>query len=207
MPIKLILLFAVTEFVVSLTPGPAVFLIVSQGMRAGFRPSLRGILGIETGNTIFFTLSALGLGALLTASANLFQAVKWVGAAYLIVVGLKMIFSKHSALEYRDARATGKRSFALFAQGLLTQLINPKALIFYSALLPQFITPGGPVVKQFVTLGVVTMCVEVPILMSYGWLAEKGVNLVPKKFSTLPERIAGVCLLGAGAGLASMRKF
>jgi homoserine/homoserine lactone efflux protein len=206
MPIKLILLFAITEFVVSLTPGPAVFLVVSQGMRAGFRPSLRGILGIETGNTIFFVLSALGLGAVLAASANLFQAVKWVGAAYLIVAGLKMIFSKGAVLEHRDSRVNSKRSFALFAQGLLTQLVNPKALIFYSALLPQFITPGGPVVKQFVTLGVVSMCVEVPILMGYGWLAERGMTLLPKKFAALPERIAGVCLVGAGAGLASMRK-
>ncbi len=205
MSLKLILLFALTEFLVSLSPGPAVFLIVSQGMRSGFRSSLRGILGIETGNTIFFALSALGLGALLVASANLFQAVKWVGAAYLIVTGARMIFTRHATTGSPDARVASKRSFALFSQGLLTQLVNPKALIFYAALLPQFIAPGA-VLRQFVVLGVVSMCVEVPILMCYGWLAERGMSLLPKKFSALPDRIAGVCLVGAGAGLASLRK-
>ena len=205
MSLKIILLFALTEFLVSLSPGPAVLLIVSQGMRSGFRSSLRGILGIETGNTIFFTLSALGLGAVLVASANLFQAVKWVGAAYLIVTGVRMALARHVVPESPNPGVAGKRSFALFSEGLLTQLVNPKAVIFYAALLPQFIAPG-PVLKQFVVLGVVSMCVEVPILMAYGWLAERGTSLLPKKFSALPDRIAGVCLVGAGAGLASLRK-
>ena len=205
MSLKLILLFAVTEFLVSLSPGPAVLLVVSQGMRTGFKSSLRGIVGIETGNTIFFALSALGLGAVLMASANLFQVVKWIGAVYLIVTGIRMIFSKHAMPQAPNTIVTTRRSFALFSQGLLTQLINPKALIFYAALLPQFIAPGA-VVKQFVVLGIVSMCVEVPILMGYGWLAERGMSLLPKKFSALPDRVAGVCLLGAGAGLASMRK-
>ena len=206
MSLKLLLLFAITEFLVSLTPGPAVFLVVSQGMKAGFRPSLRGILGIEAGNTIFFVLSALGLGAVLTASAHLFQTVKWIGAAYLIVTGVKMMFSKKAAAEGSDSVGTTKHSVALFSQGLFTQLINPKALIYFSALLPQFITPGGPMVRQFVMLGVVSMAVEIPILIGYGWLAERGGTLLPKGLSALPDRIAGACLVGAGAGLASMRR-
>lgn len=74
MSLKLLLVFAVTEFVLSLTPGPAVLLVISQGMKTGFKSSLRGALGILTGNAIYFALSACGLGALLIASAHCFKS-------------------------------------------------------------------------------------------------------------------------------------
>jgi homoserine/homoserine lactone efflux protein len=89
MSFKLLLVFAMTEFLLSQTPGPAVLLVVSHGMKVGFRPSLRGTLGVLAGNAIYFVLSALGLGALLLASATLFQAIRWLGAAYLVFIGLR----------------------------------------------------------------------------------------------------------------------
>jgi homoserine/homoserine lactone efflux protein len=208
MSLKLLLVFAVTEFLLSLTPGPAVLLIVSQGVTAGFRLSLQGAVGILTGNAIYFFLSALGLGTLLLASTTLFQIIKWLGIAYLILTGIRMLFSKSPATEddaIVDLEVTRKRPLKLFSQGLLTQLANPKAVVFFTALLPQFVSPNGQVLEQFLLLGVVSIAVEFPVLVSYGWLAQRGSRLFPERFSSLP-RIAGGFLISAGLGLASMRR-
>lgn len=210
MSLKLILVFALTEFLLCLTPGPAVLLVVSQGVTAGFKPSLRGALGILTGNAIYFFLSALGLGALLLASATLFQITKWLGIAYLILTGIRMLVSRGEAETPADATVaatiTRDRSLKLFSQGLLTQLANPKAIIFFTALLPQFVSPGGRVFGQFLLLGIVSIAVEFPVLMSYGWLAQRSSRLIPERLSSLPQRTAGGFLICAGVGLASMRR-
>lgn len=210
MSLKLILVFALTEFLLCLTPGPAVLLVVSQGVTAGFKPSLRGSLGILSGNAIYFFLSALGLGALLLASATLFQITKWLGIAYLILTGIRMLVSRGEAETPADATVaatiTRDRSLKLFSQGLLTQLANPKAIIFFTALLPQFVSPGGRVLGQFLLLGIVSIAVEFPVLMSYGWLAQRSSRLIPERLSSLPQRIAGSFLICAGVGLASMRR-
>ena len=208
MSLKLILVFAVTEFLLSLTPGPAVMLVISQGLKHGFRPSARGVAGILAGNAVYFALSALGLGALLLASATLFTALKWAGVAYLIYVGLKMLLTKSADGDAEGAPVIApQRSLKLFSQGLLTQLSNPKALIFFTALLPQFITPGDSVFGQFLVLGLVSISVELPVLLAYGWLAERGQRLIPRgRLSTLPDRIAGAFLICAGVGLAAVKR-
>lgn len=204
MSLKLLLVFAVTEFLLSLTPGPAVLLVVSQGMTAGFKPSLRGTLGILTGNAVYFVLSALGLSALLMASATLFQLIKWLGIAYLILTGIRMLVISGESEQME--RVEKRRSLKLFSQGLITQLANPKAIVFFTALLPQFVSPGGKMFEQFVALGIVSIAVEFPVLVSYGWLAQRGSTLIPERLSSLPQRIAGGFLIGAGIGLATLRR-
>jgi threonine/homoserine/homoserine lactone efflux protein len=209
MTLKIVLIFAVTELLLSMTPGPAVLLVISQGMRFGFASSIRGTLGILTGNAIYFALSAAGLGALLIASATLFEVIRWVGVAYLVYVGFRMLISKTDAREGQDGstRIERRRSLRLFSQGLITQLSNPKAIVFFTALLPQFISPGEHVFRQFLLLGITSISVEFPVLLVYGLIAERGVSLIPKgRLSALPDRVAGAFLIGAGIGLASMRK-
>jgi threonine/homoserine/homoserine lactone efflux protein len=207
MSLRLLLLFAITEFLLSLTPGPAVLLVISQSMKNGFRLSLRGAAGILTGNAIYFVLSALGLGALLLASATLFQIIKWVGAAYLIFIGLRMLLANKHPEDAHQDMIKPKRSVKLFSEGLVTQLSNPKAIVFFSALLPQFVSPGGNVLEQFMILGMISVAVEFPVLLIYGWAAERGSRLIVKgKFSTWPDRIAGGFLIGAGVSLAAVRR-
>src|SRR3982750_473538 len=182
MTLKILLIFAVTELLMSMTPGPAVLLVVSQGMRFGFTSSIRGTLGILTGNAIYFALSAAGLGALLVASATLFEIIRWAGVAYLVYVGLRMLISKGDAQAEGDGltRLQRRRSLKLFSQGLITQLSNPKAIVFFTALLPQFVTPGHHVFQQFLVLGITSISVEFPVLLVYGLIAERGINLIPK---------------------------
>lgn len=208
MSTEVLLIFAVTEFFLSLSPGPAVLLVVSQGMKYGHSPSIRGAAGILTGNAIYFALSACGLGAILLASKNLFVVIKWIGVAYLIYVGIKMLLTRGAMDQAEDSSQVASiQGMKLFTQGLVTQLSNPKALIFFTALLPQFVSAKGNVFEQFILLGVVSIAVECPVLLAYGWLAERGKKLLPKgKLSALPDRIAGIFLIGVGIGLAAIKK-
>jgi homoserine/homoserine lactone efflux protein len=205
--LRVLLVFAITEFLLCLTPGPAVLLVVSQSVRSGFKSSLRGAAGILTGNALYFALSALGLGALLMSSTSLFQIIKWVGVAYLIFIGLKMLLAKKSLADSNQLPTAQKGSMRLFSEGLVTQLSNPKAIVFFSALLPQFVSSAGGVLKQFTVLGIVSLAIEFSVLLSYGWAAERGSRLALKgRFSLLTDRIAGGFLIGAGLGLAATRR-
>jgi homoserine/homoserine lactone efflux protein len=207
MTFKLWLVFAATEFLLSMTPGPGVLLIISQALKFGGRASIKGTLGIQTANTLYFILSAAGLGALLLASAQLFQIIKWIGVGYLIFLGIKMLLSKGELSERLEQASSRKISRKLFSQGLITQLANPKAIVFFTALLPQFIAPGENVLLQFFILSMTAIVVEFPVLAIYGWVAERGRRLIPKgRFAALPDRIAGMFLIGTGIGLAAIRK-
>jgi threonine/homoserine/homoserine lactone efflux protein len=204
---RLLFVFGVTEFLLCLTPGPAVLLVVSQGVRTGFKSSQKGIAGILTGNAIYFVLSALGLGALLMSSANLFQVIKWAGAAYLVFIGLKMLFAKRAAASVGYLAIEAKPSMRLFSEGLVTQLSNPKAIVFFSALLPQFLSPNGGVFEQFAILGIASLAIELCVLLTYGWAAARGSRLIFKgRFSGVTDRIAGGFLIGAGLGLGASRR-
>lgn len=196
-----LLLFAATELLLSATPGPAVLLVVSQGIRRGYRSSTRGAAGILTGNAIYFALSAAGLGALLIASKRVFDVLQIAGAAYLVLIGSKMLIKPArvdpSAIE--DSGSAGS-----FVQGLFTQLANPKAIVFFTALLPQFVDPAKPIAIQFLVLGVISIVVELPVLLLYGYAADRG-RARYGKHAPLFERLAGTCLIAAGAKLAAMR--
>lgn len=195
-----LLLFAGTEVVLCLTPGPAVLLVVSQAMRLGARKSLRGAMGILAANGFYFALSAAGLGAVLLASPVVFEALKWAGAAYLIVLGLRMLLLPPRASDETRPVAEPRP----FLQGLLTQLANPKAIVFFSALLPQFVVPGQPMALQFVILGVISTTIEFFVLLFYGYAADRG-RAVYARHARLTERVAGGFLAVAGAKLAIVR--
>ena len=201
MTLSNLLFFAAMEIVLCFTPGPAVLLIVSQDIKRGFKPSLRGALGILTGNGIYFVLSALGLGALLVASRTVFEVIKWLGAGYLVFMGLRMILAKKKEESEETNVAVRDDSFR---QALLVQLSNPKAVVFFTALLPQFIDPKGPVALQFFVLGVISTVIEFPVLALYGFAADRG-RAMYARHTRWVERIAGGCLVAAGAKLAATR--
>ena len=137
MTLQTLLVFAAMEFVFSITPGPAVLLVSAYGFRRGWPAAMAAVLGIETGNTIYLAISAMGLGALLVASSLAFAVVKWTGAAYLVCLGAWTIWKAGRQSATQEPRL-GTFSHP-FVQALLTQLGNPKAVLFFGALIPQFL--------------------------------------------------------------------
>jgi homoserine/homoserine lactone efflux protein len=203
MTFKTWLLFLFMETALSLSPGPAVFYVVSQGVRGAWRRTLPAAAGILSANGIYFALSATSLGAIIAASAEFFTVAKWVGAAYLIYLGIKALRSAGSmhsvALADRAAGEGGLRGVYLGA--LTLQLANPKALLFFLALLPQFIDPAIPVVPQMLILAATSMLPEFCILAGYGWLAHRAVHAsarfgVTGNMNRWLARIEGAGLLG-----------
>lgn len=183
MTFKTWLLFLVMEIALSLSPGPAVFYVVSQGARGALRRSAPAALGIIAANAIYFSLSATSLGAIIAASARFFAIAKWVGAAYLIYLGVKALRSAGSShavdLGVSLPAEKGDRR-RVFLGALTLQLANPKALLFFLALLPQFIDPTRAVVPQMLILAATSMLPEFCILVGYGWLAHRALHVSAK---------------------------
>jgi homoserine/homoserine lactone efflux protein len=178
MTFKTWLLFLVMETSLSLSPGPAVFYVVSQGARGGLQRTLPAAAGILTANGIYFTLSATSLGAIIAASGQFFVIAKWVGAAYLIYLGIRALLSAGSServsLNTAAPQIGARRRVYLGA--LTLQLANPKALLFFLALLPQFIDTASAVVPQMLVLAATSMVPELFILIGYGWLAHRAAH-------------------------------
>ena len=194
-------LFAATETVLSLTPGPAVLFVISQGLRGGALTSLWSTAGILSANLFYFALSATSLGVVLAASFQLFLVVKYAGAAYLVWLGLIAIFSKADPLLARQA--VPDRPAKIYLKAIALQLANPKALLLFTAILPQFINAREPVPMQIVILGLTSIIPEFFILLAYGTLAARASHLASEpRFAAWGDRIGGGLLITAGAGLA-----
>jgi homoserine/homoserine lactone efflux protein len=203
MSFKTWLLFLVMETALSLSPGPAVFYVVSQGVRGGLRRTLPAAAGILTANGIYFALSATSLGALIAASARFFTIAKWVGAAYLIFLGIKALRAAKSmhAVALEEGLEQKQRDLGVYMGALTLQLANPKALLFFLALLPQFINPGAPVAPQMLILAATSMVPEFFILTGYGWLAHRALRAtvrfgMPGNVNRWLARVEGAGLLG-----------
>ena len=199
-------LFAGTETVLCLTPGPAVLFVLSSALRSGTRKSVFSNLGILAANTVYFVLSAAGVGSLLLASFDLFFAIKWIGAAYLIFIGLRALFGKTQILA-TTAPQKETRPWRMFTDGFILQASNPKAIVFFTALLPQFVDPHNPIAPQMTILAITSVAIEFSVLLAYGAAAGRATELARQpRYATWTNRIAGGLLICAGAGLATLRK-
>src|SRR5258708_4227131 len=177
------LLFLVMETALSLSPGPAVFYVVSQGVRGALRRSLPAAAGILSANAIYFTLSATSLGAILAASCRLFTIATWGGAASLICLGVRALRSagwRHAVVLGETAAVEQGDRWRVYLGAVTLQLANPKALLFFLALLPPFIDPVRSVAPQMVILAATSMLPEFCILLGYGWLAHRALHASAK---------------------------
>jgi homoserine/homoserine lactone efflux protein len=198
------LAFALVAVLVSLVPGPAVISVVSTALRGGFRASLATNAGVLVGDAVFVAAAALGLGAVLVASHALFVAVKWLGIAYLAFLGVRALLDRGTAFALDDG-GTGARRNA-FRLGLTTQLANPKVILFFGALLPQFVDPARPAAPQFALLGATFIASDLLVFAGYGALAHGARRLLRSpRAARVTSRITGAVMIGAAARLAAER--
>jgi threonine/homoserine/homoserine lactone efflux protein len=145
-------LFVVTALALLAIPGPAVLYIVSRSVDQGRRAGIASVLGVTTGTVVYVTLATVGLSSLILASTVAFDAVRFVGAAYLIFLGVRRLLTRHEdSLEVERPPRTLRR---LYTQGLVVNLLNPKTIVFIFAFIPQFVDVGaGRVWLQVMLLG------------------------------------------------------
>jgi homoserine/homoserine lactone efflux protein len=201
------LLFVMTEAVLSVTPGPAVLYVLSQAIQRGTAKSVWASWGILSANALYFTLSATSLGAVIVASYKLFSLIKWLGAAYLVYLGLRSFFVKTSVLSLPGSTGDPRNGPQILRDGFFLQAANPKALLFFTAILPQFIDAHHNVAFQILVLGISSILVEFVILFVYGQLAGRALSTARSpRFEKITNRVAGSLLIGAGVGLARLRR-
>jgi threonine/homoserine/homoserine lactone efflux protein len=204
MSARIWLLFAVTEALLCLTPGPAVLFVISHGLTRGGAASLWANVGILSGNTFYFLLSALGLGAMLLASHDFFSVIRYAGAVYLTVLGIQTMRGDGLAVDRTDATERARSGWRTWARGFALQVANPKALVFFVALLPQFIDTARPVAPQVAILAATSVLIEFVVLAGYGYLAARASALAHRpRFVKRTNLASGIMLIVAGAGVAA----
>jgi len=149
-------LFYVTAILVlTASPGPSVLYCITQSITHGFKASVYSVLGVMISIVGIMTLSFTGLGVIISSSELAFNIIKWVGAAYLIFVGIKLFFSELTEMGFSEKTEEPKREFSKTTQffgGFLVGATNPKAIVFFTALFPQFIDMSKPLFTQYIIL-------------------------------------------------------
>jgi threonine/homoserine/homoserine lactone efflux protein len=192
-------LFVLTESVLCLTPGPAVLFVIAHALTRGGAAAAWAGLGILSANVLYFALSATGLGVVLVASYELFSLLRWLGAAYLVWLGVRLLIGRSAVRSPATAVVGAARR--TFVDGVVLQAANPKALLFFVALLPQFIDPAGAVPAQIVVLGVTSVVIELVVLLAYAAAAGRFHALAENpRFVRAAGAVAGTMLVGAGIG-------
>lgn len=148
-------LFLSAALLLALTPGPGIFYVLARSLSGGRRDGIASACGTAIGGFVHVLAAAFGLSALLVTSAVAFGVVKFAGAAYLIFLGIRMLFSKEE--EPTEVSAPKDAARRVFLQGITTEALNPKTALFFLAFLPQFINPHGHLVLQFVLLGSISV--------------------------------------------------
>jgi threonine/homoserine/homoserine lactone efflux protein len=146
--------FSVAALLFAVVPGPAVIYVVTRSVSQGRGAGVVSALGIETGNLVHVVAATLGLSAVLASSAVAYSVVKYLGAAYLVYLGVRTLLDRHSS--DRPTTAVHRSLRHLYGQGVVVAILNPKTALFFLAFLPQFVEPGSSsVAMQVVILGVV----------------------------------------------------
>jgi threonine/homoserine/homoserine lactone efflux protein len=201
--VRLLMAFVVASALLSVVPGPSVLFVISRGVTLGRKAALLTVLGNETGVMVQVLVVAVGLGAVLERSAVLFDAIRFAGAAYLVYLGVQAIRHRRELSTVLDATATRPRRH-IFREGFVVGVSNPKILVFFTAVLPQFVDPdAGPVPVQLFLLG--TVFALIALLVDSCWAMAAGTARA--WLSGRPHRLerlggaSGLVIIGLGARL------
>ena len=192
--------------VLALTPGPGMAYVVARTVAGGRQEGLASCLGTGLGGMLHVLAAALGLSVLLAQSALAFSLIKYVGAAYLVYLGVRMLMQKTPAGDSAQISAQGARR--AFAEGILVEALNTKTALFFLAFLPQFTTPAQPLLQQLVLLGSICVAlntlVDVMAVLGAQKLLKSGLGRSAR--ARLMTRASGVTMIGLGAWLALSKR-
>jgi RhtB (resistance to homoserine/threonine) family protein len=200
-----LLLFIAAGLLLNLTPGPDVLYIVNNALRSGARAGVVAALGINAGCFVHIFAAAIGVSALLAASATAFTVLKWAGAAYLLWVGVRLLFSKSAPQAWNETAVNQAQSlWSVFRGGFLTNALNPKVAIFFLAFVPQFIAPHTEhKALAFLALGTLfnvnSVAINAGWALAAAWLARR--DAVQRGMQWL-DRAAGAMFVAFGVRLA-----
>jgi threonine/homoserine/homoserine lactone efflux protein len=192
--------FLAVSAIVVVTPGVDMALVTKNALLHGRRSARATALGVNLGIFIWTLAAALGLAAVIAASAAAFTAIKLAGAVYLVYLGLRTLLGSHEPV------ASAPRGNA-FRQGLASNLLNPKIAVFFTSLLPQFVDAQHARPQDLLLLGVLFNCLGVAWLLTYASLAARGRDVLRRpRVKRMLDRVSGVALVGLGVRLALERR-
>lgn len=206
MPLEIYTPYIVATMLILIIPGPTIILVISQAVAHGRRSVLPLVFGVVLGDFTAMTLSLLGLGALMTASAALFTLFKWIGAIYLVFLGIRhwRAGAKKEAVQLAPQTASNR---SLFRSSFLVTALNPKSIAFFVAFLPQFITPSSPAFGQILILGGTFLFLALVNAALYAVFAGQLREVIKRaKVRRWLHRCGGTALIGAGIITAGMRR-
>lgn len=198
------LAFSAASIVLLVIPGPTVLLVVSYALGQGWKAAFPMAVGVALGDFTAMTLSMLGVGALLAASATVFTAVKWAGAAYLVWLGIKL-FRAGGAL-HASARHDKVHPVRMLVHAWLVTALNPKSITFFVAFLPQFLSPHRDFLTQMLVFESTFLVLAFLNAFAYALLATRACGFFSSERALrIFNRAGGTLLIGAGVATASMR--
>ena len=204
--IEIWIAFTLAAMVVLIVPGPTIILVISQSIVHGRRAVMPMAAGVTLGDFTAMTVSLLGLGAILAASAALFSILKWIGAAYLIYLGIKLWRSdpQSHTLSLSASKASGA---SLCRSAIIVTALNPKSIAFFVAFLPQFINPQTKTWPQFVVLGATFLFLAALNAALYGFFAgQLRETMQHAGVHRFFNRCGGSALIGAGVITATLQR-
>jgi threonine/homoserine/homoserine lactone efflux protein len=202
MPLETYLAFTAASIILLLIPGPTILLVISYALGQGWRVALPMAAGVALGDFTAMTLSMLGIGALLIASATIFTVLKWVGAAYLVWLGVKL-FRAGGTLEAR-ANTEATSSARMLAHAWLVTALNPKSITFFVAFLPQFLDTKAALLPQMAIFETTFLILAFLNAFGYALVAAKARTLFARPAAIRAfNRTGGALLIGAGVTTAA----
>lgn len=199
------LLFFSAAFAINISPGPDMIYILSRTISQGRKIGIASSLGVCSGAMVHVFAAALGLSAILATSAVAYGVVKYIGAAYLIYLGIQALRSKALSFDMPQKKEAETTAWQAYRQGALTDILNPKVAIFFMAFLPQFVRPElGHHAAQIIVLGLLVNLVAIPVEFCIVFTAAGTTGFFRKhrSFSVWLDRILGSVLIGLGLRLA-----
>jgi threonine/homoserine/homoserine lactone efflux protein len=198
--------FLVAAILLAVTPGPGIAYVVARTVAGGRAEGLASCLGTGLGGMLHVLAAALGLSLLVAQSAAAFAVVKWIGAAYLVYLGIRLLLRRDADAAPPAAVAQGVRR--AFGEGIVVEALNVKTALFFLAFLPQFVSTGQPLAPQLVLLGticvVLNTLVDVVAVLAAHRLLRSGAARAAR--ARVLNRLSGVTMIGLGAWLALARR-